>query len=136
MSDSSRESNSLSFCEFVIKRLGSCCRKTREPSLKIEDLDLDLDSKLVKPILLDLNVGELNSEGYNGACATVSTFGVTRLDSELSDTELSFSKRYPGIELSLSNKANPLILKELTDTEKGSIRRELTSDYKQEVVQL
>ena len=133
MSDSSRESNSLSFCEFVIKRLGSCCRKTREPSLKIEDLDLDLDSKLVKPILLDLNVGELNSEGYNGACATVSTFGVTRLDSELSDTEGSFSKRYPGIELSLTN---PLILKELTDAENGSIRRELPSGYKQEVVQL
>ena len=130
MSDSSRESNSLSFCEFVIKRLGSCCRKTREPSLKIEDLDLD--SKLVKPTLLDLNVGELNSEGYNGACATASTSDVTRFIPELSGREGSFSRRYPGIGLSL----NPLTIKELTAVENGSIGGELTSDYKQEVAQL
>ena len=127
MSDFPSRSSSLSFCEFF-KRL-ACCRKPIKPLLKIDD-DV-IGSKLDKPIL-DLT-GKIDIKKFSGGCAASSTSDVTRLITELSGREGSFSRRDPVIGLSLKN---PVIIKELTAVKSPSSRKELATEFEQKPVQL
>ena len=127
MSDFPSRSSSLSFCE-LFKRL-ACCRKRIKPMLKIDD-DV-IDSRLYNP-MLDLT-GENYIKKFSGGCAASSTSDVTRFIPELSDREGSFSRRYPGIDLSLKN---PLTIKELTAVKSPSSRNELATEFEQKPVQL